>query len=233
MAQGGNVGSTEKIRDSLAVVAVLVAVGALAFAVSAFVQSSGPGDAAQAVAQRVEAVRSSLKGQDEMVSKLSRKFTALDRRLIELAENADGILAGGQRPSSTEVARLVRREVQAALQKRIDELERSGLPVVRKAGGEFRRMVDSVVRACGAGRNAPRVRAALGAMRAELNQLSRKYAPGKRTPWKEFQKVAAPVRNRHMGRLRSVLSPDQRKKFEAWLNSTKDPYARRFFGLRP
>ena len=233
MAQDEAVGSVEKIRDALAVVAVLVAVGALAFAVSAFVQSGGPGEAAQAIAKGLEDVQVSLNDQNEKVSRLSRKVTALDTRLTELAENADGILAGGQRPSGAEVAKLVRREVQAALQKKAEELERSGLPVARKAADSFRRMADSVIRASGAGRNAPKVRAVLESMRAGLNQLSRKHAPGKKMPWKEFQKLAAPVRKSHVDRLRASLSPDQRKKLDAWLKSVKDPYARRFFGLGP
>lgn len=231
MAQGGELGPGEKIRDALAVVAVLVAVGALAFAVAAFVQSGGPDETAQAIARNVAAVEGSLKGQDERASQLSRKLRALDRRLTELSENADGILAGGRKPPEAEVIKLVREQVRTDLQERIDELARSGLPARGSKDQQFDAMAASAVRACGAGRKAPEVRKVLDAMRAELKQLGKKLQPPKKTPWPEFNKKAAPMRKRHLDRLRKILSPDQFKKFQGWTRSTKDSYTRRFFGL--
>jgi len=231
MAQGGDVGPVEKIRDALAVVAVLVAVGALAFSVTAFVQSGGPDDTAQAIARRTAAVQASLKGQGEKVGELSGRLRSLDRRLTELSENADGILAGGSaKPSRQEVAKLVTEEVRGAVQKMIDELERTGASAGRSKDEEFDTMARSAVRACGAGKKTREVRKVLASMRVELKQLGKKHQPPKKMPWPEFHKKAAPMRNKHLARLRKILSPDQYKKLDGWLKSTKDSYAKRFFG---
>ena len=212
------------MRDGMPVVALVVAVIALVVAFSGLVSrgDSGPEDAPEEAIEKAERRLDAVERQRQAMRKEMAEIASQAARAIELGSGA-----GGARVDPAELENRVRQAVDAAMRKRLgDEAKRAGAPAPKATvQDKFDAMLQEVNKALALDKaKGDALRITLDRLRGELNNVFRAH----KGPERERQ--ARLVRSRADASLRRVLSPAEFDNFAKWRKSSKNEYAKRFFG---
>jgi len=213
------------MRDGMPVVALVVAVIALVVAFSGLMSrgTSVPADAPEEAIQKAENRLKAIQTQRQAMRKEMDEVAAQAARAMEFGSG------GGARVDPAEIERSVGEAVGAALRARLaEEAKRVGAPAPRPtARDSFDIMLKDLAKSLPLeDAKSAALRSAFHRQRDELNKVFKKTPKGA-----ERDRQARLVRSRTDASLRKVLSPVEFDKFAKWRKTTKNSYAKRFFGL--
>jgi len=212
------------MRDGMPVVALIVAVIALIVAFSGLLSrgASTPADAPEEAIKEAERRLKTIQARRQEMRKEMAEVATQAARAMEFGSG------GGARVDPAEIERSVGEAVGAALRARLaEEAKRAGAPAQRPtARDSFDAMLKELAKSLPLEEaKSAALRSALHRQRDELNKVFKTHKDDER------DRQARLVRSRTDASLRKVLSPVEFDKFAKWRKSTRNGYAKRFFGL--
>lgn len=203
---------------------MVVAVIALVVALSGLVSRGGsaPEDAPEEAIAKAERRLDAVERQRQAMRKKMDEIAAKAARAIELGSGT-----GGPRVDPAEIENRVRQAIDSAMRKRLaDEAKRAGAPAPKATvQDKFDAMVLELSKSLALEKaKGDALRVTLGRLRGDLNQVFRTHKGAER------ERRARLIRSRADASLRRVLSPAEFDNFDKWRKSTKNDYAKRFFG---
>ena len=224
------------MRDGLPVIAVLISAVALAVALAGVV-TSGPSETPEPPEQMLRDAMAQLSDVAEERKTARREFDRLSKDVVRAIEAGPAGRGGGL--DLDEVRDIVKREVDGALRKRLnEEIQRAkaGTPQRQapKAAGKaknFDDMISELEKALSLDKNrSGRVRTTLTGLRNDLNTIFREERAGK-IKAEERKARAGAARKRADVKLTGILGQQTFERFKKWRAASKNAYAKHFFGL--
>ncbi len=212
------------MRDGMPVVALVVAVIALVVALSGLVSrgTSAPEDAPEEAIQKAERRLDVVERQRRSMRKEMVEIAAQAARAIELGSGS-----GRAKVDPAELEKSVGEAVGAAMRVKLrEEAARIGAPPPKATPKDkFESMLQELSKSLALEKNkSEALRSALVRLRTDLNRVF------KTNKGAERERQARLIRSKTDASLRRVLSPAEYDKFAKWRKSTKNDYAKRFFG---
>jgi hypothetical protein len=216
------------MRDGMPVVALVVAVIALVVAFSGLVSrgTSEPGDAPEEAIEKAERRLVAVEGQRRRMREEMAEIAAQATRAIELGSGS-----GGASIDPAELEKSVGKAVGAAMRTKLrEEAKRVGAPPPKMTAQEkFDGMLKDLDKSITLAKpKSEALHNTLVRLRANLNTAFNTYkGKGKNA---ERDREARLARSKSDASLRRVLSPAEFDRFAKWRKSTKNDYAKKFFG---
>ncbi len=213
------------MRDGMPVVALVVAVIALVVALSGLVSrgTSTPEDAPEEAIRKAERRLDTVERQRRAMRKEMAEVAAQAARAIEIGSGS-----GRPQVDPAELEKSVGEAVGAAMRAKLsEEAARIGAPPPKATTRDkFDAMLKELSKSLALEKNkSAALRSTFVRLRADLNRVFKANKEGA-----ERERQARLARSKADASLRRVLSPVEFDLFAKWRKSTKNEYAKRFFG---